>query len=779
MIVLAVLSGLSMVAAVSLLVIFCICVCLSVVGRTINDDIKHLYTKNGRILRGTVEGDTEQIRLGYNEGGGPNALLEPYFGEMMLKIGMAYVDFPSCPAIHLAMNLGYRHHLNAATLLLSLGADPNLYQLPESDPFQPSNHLYNRGFPPALLFALGLGQEPDNSHAGLIDRLLKTNPSVFNLTTIERWRAETGNPPLVHLALMLGHIDGAHVLLKRLSLPVDEADEGGLTPLHVSAWTGDIPAMIMLLQQGANVSAADAHGRTALHYVAMRGHPVPAAEILLASTNFSTQCKPDNHACKRKLKTALLTKVDIYGRSAYDLASAAPARVALRDYLAEQAKLLSSGNTVPPAAGTKGNRAVSSFAATTASAGALAQRLASTGALALTVDRLDATDAGSSTTSTRFYREYYIAQRPVLITGQLTAQAAIWEQVRRESFVARYGGLRARTGPDTYNEVLQPFADNCTADGRDVGLDGSGELANSVAPDLPSRCRSITSIGLADYIKSCFAPNRPSDPPSGRAFCSWSAHVPDASTQLPAEWAADLTPPELFTSICTVPTDEPATPTSNSGTATVSSDPSTINTNTTATSTGVTNEDASQRKWRRNGVVEPLQLHVAPAVTVMPFQAHNATWDLLLSGRKKWFLIPPGGLIDAPASVGATGGNATGQGQPAGQSEVERLLGLVVSLRESRVVAEVLQAPGEVVFIPHDWKYALLHLEDSISVSQQFCTFLHSDARIQPLGTVLYGGEDPFRGIGLYKTHRASKYEIGVTLPKTSKIPQFDFAPVT
>jgi hypothetical protein len=538
------------------------------------------------------------------------------------------------------------------------------------------------------------------------------------------------------------------VLLKRFGISADEADDHGVTALHVAAWAGNVPAMIMLLQHGASVNAVDAYGRTALHYVVMRGHSLPAAEILLVSTEFATQCAKTDDRCKAKLKTKLLTAMDKSGHTAYDLAAMLPGNPALREFLHSQAQPTTDKvSTVRTAGKNADNAAVS-----------LAQRLSSTNVHALAVDIVDmgalSQDVQRPISTgparpTRFYQDYYTTQRPVSITGQPAERTATWGGGGGDEFIARYGALRAEVGPGALPyAVLQPgeAQDTCSA---------------STALGEP-QC-GVQRVGLGDYISTCFAAQSSSttagsvgtpgatSPPVSTQICRGPAHVSDASMQLPDDFPV----PELFSSICTVPEDAVSAPASS---------------NQHMDGGGATTTVSPQRKWRRNGVVEPLHMHAAPAATVTPFQAHNASWHLQLTGRTKWFLVPPG----ADAAHILTDQTVNGAG-----SDVERLLEAVVALRELRVVAEVVQSPGETVFVPHDWKYAQLHLEDAVAVSQQFCAFLHSDARIQPLGTVLYGGEDPFRGIGLYKTHKNSKYEMGVTLPAMSKIPHFDFAPVT
>ena len=54
---------------------------ITVISRTLKDDLDHLYTKNGRVIIGTIIGDLSEVRQGLNEGGYTDTLLEPFFGE--------------------------------------------------------------------------------------------------------------------------------------------------------------------------------------------------------------------------------------------------------------------------------------------------------------------------------------------------------------------------------------------------------------------------------------------------------------------------------------------------------------------------------------------------------------------------------------------------------------------------------------------------------------------------------------------------------------------------
>jgi hypothetical protein len=284
-------------------------------------------------------------------------------------------------------------------------------------------------------------------------------------------------------------------------------------------------------------------------------------------------------------------------------------------------------------------------------------------------------------------------------------------------------GSCASANATTVTLTLNDYISNCFANIPDTAQRTEAEVRADGEQDV---VRSAAPAALADC---CLAP----------------VAAKTASEQLSEQLKWDLPVPPLFGDICTVPED------------TVSSQ--------------VSGARPSQepRRWVRTGTLEALQLHAGAPRTIVPFHARNATWDLQLTGRKRWFMAPPGVSIDASEAPCGADGNV----------RADALLTTVAALRAQRELVEVIQAPGEVVFIPHGWMRALVHLEDSVSISQEFCTFLNTDTRVQPLGTVLYGGEDYFRGIGLYKTHVKSSYKLGVKLPEMSRTPVFDFAPVT
>lgn len=869
---------------------------VTVFSRTIKDEIKSLQTKSGRILIGTLLGDVSLIRMGTNEGGNINAVLEPYFGEMVMKLGKAYVDFPSCPAVHLSFNLGLKQHVNAATLLLRLGADPNIYRLPSNKTSKYA--LIDRGYPPALLYALGLGQEPHISHAAMLQRLLRTYTSSFNISKIEQWRLETGNPPLTHLCMLLDNTDGAHVLLTELGLSVDERDEYGLTALHVAVWRQNIPGMVMLLQQGASALSTDKFGRTALHYAVMRGLGSAFAKILLTSAIAEANKRmPMLPAPSRRkateeqvneVKRKLLSTKDSFGETALDMAATAPVKMALRDFLRDQLLQLNMSTTTPlpqQEAGPERNAQVGDVSRTreeqthretdslriyedggwsgltSSSSSPASHTIRELFSCSTGNDTVETLDAPNVTTledlqnlhlngedsilvetlssaevlrNPDIFLKYFSAQRPVLFDEQLTSGTGIWAHWMKQEFLERYGSLQVTVGLDLFKEkewekeraeeatLSKPptLMTCCRGNGSALSVDNSEGLF--CGKKLEKRHKKV-KVSLREYVRNCMSPSpSPSPSPSlphreetessrqqkqkqkkkqSEPFgCYWGADAEDASLQLPTEFALDLPVPAVFNGLCATQSPMPSTSKKHDdnmsaqayGDAVVSVDDyGTATATETAPPPPNTDADADATGVREERV-EPLQVHLGGPLSGTTLRTHNASWNLLLTGHKKWFLLPPGFDVHEGAKptcriavpgASRSGGNETASVESAPAQCLlpvrDWLRQAVPQWRWQNAVVELVQNPGEVLFVPHDWQYATLSLSDTVAVSQHFCTILNSDARVHPLGNVIYGGVDPHRGLGMFKLHRKSTYKIGIERPKVEGVPVLDFPAVT
>ena len=152
----------------------------------------------------------------------------------------------------------------------------------------------------------------------------------------------------------------------------------------------------------------------------------------------------------------------------------------------------------------------------------------------------------------------------------------------------------------------------------------------------------------------------------------------------------------------------------------------------------------------------PLKLYIGSKDSGTPIHSHNSSWNLLITGQKLWFLIPYGTIID-PKILNY----ATNEGLYHIYTVIEWI---ELNLDSFENVFVVLQLPGEVIYIPHQWYHMTLNLMDNIAISQEFCLFYNNnDMRYTSIGHVLYGDYDSFENIGSYNS-----YSKGPTISRES-----------
>jgi hypothetical protein len=103
---------------------------------------------------------------------------------------------------------------------------------------------------------------------------------------------------------------------------------------------------------------------------------------------------------------------------------------------------------------------------------------------------------------------------------------------------------------------------------------------------------------------------------------------------------------------------------------------------------------------------EPELISLGQANAGVPPHGHTAAWNVLLFGKKRWFL-------SAPSDNQKLGSN--------GDHISTWLDGAYNTRRKEGKVIECVQEPGDLLFIPQGWAHGTLNLEPALAISQEFC----------------------------------------------------------
>ncbi|CAM9982678.1 unnamed protein product [Ectocarpus sp. 8 AP-2014] len=97
----------------------------------------------------------------------------------------------------------------------------------------------------------------------------------------------------------------------------------------------------------------------------------------------------------------------------------------------------------------------------------------------------------------------------------------------------------------------------------------------------------------------------------------------------------------------------------------------------------------------------------------------TSAWNTVVSGRKLWVLFPP--HVDKNV---AKGKDVIRQGED--DEPINYFVDLLPRIRRkhgnSIKIYEFVQYPGDTVFVPGGWWHAVLNLEDSVAITQNFCS---------------------------------------------------------
>eukprot|EP01065_Artemidia_motanka_P027216 TRINITY_DN3243_c0_g1_i1.p2 TRINITY_DN3243_c0_g1~~TRINITY_DN3243_c0_g1_i1.p2 ORF type:complete len:473 (+),score=130.51 TRINITY_DN3243_c0_g1_i1:43-1419(+) len=123
--------------------------------------------------------------------------------------------------------------------------------------------------------------------------------------------------------------------------------------------------------------------------------------------------------------------------------------------------------------------------------------------------------------------------------------------------------------------------------------------------------------------------------------------------------------------------------------------------------------DGASRQQFRWLLVGPRRSGTAVHIDMMGTNA----WNTLISGAKRWALWPP----DTPEAVVRGDGlfPRSGEGNEASNYFFQALPRL--RRKHPGRCIEVTQLPGEAMFVPQGWWHAVVNLEDSVAVTQNYC----------------------------------------------------------
>ncbi|EGD77594.1 hypothetical protein PTSG_08691 [Salpingoeca rosetta] len=96
------------------------------------------------------------------------------------------------------------------------------------------------------------------------------------------------------------------------------------------------------------------------------------------------------------------------------------------------------------------------------------------------------------------------------------------------------------------------------------------------------------------------------------------------------------------------------------------------------------------------------QFYLGPAGSGAPMHVHSGSWNALVYGRKRWFLLPP------PLAIYSK------------QHPHDFIDEQLPALRARGAVLECIQESGDVVFVPEMWAHAVLNEAESIGFASEF-----------------------------------------------------------
>jgi hypothetical protein len=640
-------------------------------------------------LKGAFHGDPDMIRTGINGGGNANAVLTKELGTKNFKFGQPHVDFPVAPAIHVAISGGTHKHLRAVHTLLMLDANLNQYHYEKRNGSRPI-----AVFHPAIYYGIGAFGTPSSSHAGLLQNLFTTYSRQYNHSKVKEWVHITGTPPPLHVAIMRGFYEGAYLLATMAAYDINTKDLQGLSALHVAAWLGNSDIVALLIHNGADIFSTDRHGRTFLHYVAMRG-------VHLISERMIT----NSSAIPYHMKLSLLFAKDFDGRTALDLALLPPAQMrvanALRRFFenATDTSLLVKNDTSTQHTATSMHPPLSDWIASSC-ASQLAQATDWGNRSALSARKIwaavDSMDFRNSS-ATRPFADFFTTQRPVLIRGNLTGSMGFWKRGAgsRQVLLGEYGQL----------------AVNVTA------ACGQADIAEGACFSGVTHTVSLASyLQRAEDVTTCLV-NAQTAATGADSRADVCVEADGSSVPCEQPSCCDLLPEQTSLAVSTLP----LWLIEADFTLWKAVDPFTI--------------------CLKQALAGNVELRVARArVVVTPPTSSSAFWNVLLAGEQRhWFLLSPGAALTVSTERKLRADS---------MHPLEWVRSVFEQLRKKRLAVETVQRVGDVVFVPHGWQHVTVAAGEIIDLTFRFCTLPGNRTVMEqiPTGMRVYGYRANFQG---------------------------------
>lgn len=632
-----------------------------------------------------------------------------------LGISLPWQNFHEAPLLHITMSGGTEAFYHISKMLISAGA-------------KPSDFSCNYG--PAVLYELGMGKEDlTEDMATTIQYLLKEDKLIphFDIgIQIKDWNSLKGfshNPPVLNFAAASNFVLGAFALVNEGFANVNDADRDGCSPIHITSYRAAQNFVSFLITHGAERMPKDKNDRTPLHYAALRGHTKVIETLLQDLKKFQIKsylkmqdafgftakdlsCRPPKHIHACDFFTTLYNTHDIKTNDA-----TSPDDVSIDPDGEYEVYESEDGNSSPdfqisstvfkepyilPQRSPHDILSVSSsFASETDwHCSALPTNIETS-----FDDEIDLVD-GSIIKRDQFIRNYISTQRPALIVGNITSNSNVWKYLNKKSFIDIYGGISISTG-------VIPYADRFN---RSESFKKGVKIADWVQEiskkafkptcgDKGSRCNGNAKFG-------------------GEGFWIANHNLRNKPTTMAEKLLSDLKVPDLF-SICH---------------------------NTESKGDDIIGDDTddlviqSTTDWNSTfSLSNNVELVIGAYSSGTPAHSHEGKWNVLLTGRKHWLLVPP-------SALGFKKRYISEKGQALTHWEY------VNSMRENKQAFHVTQLPGDVLYIPSGWIHMTLHACESVALSSSICSENFSASKeYDPSGkdhinfppalaSVLYGG---------------------------------------